>query len=112
MSNAIPSATVIANPTIADHAALPRREASAYKSRCRKRTTAYVIANSRPSVAKAWGIAKPAMKMNAVATRRQRRSDLESAGLGVSRPDEGRPRPPHQRQDLHATAEPGPAQLT
>ena len=39
------------------------------------------------------------------------RSVRESLVLGVGRPHERRPRPPHQRQDQHRLAEPRPARL-
>src|SRR5437763_1875500 len=102
-------ATVIANPTIADQEAFPRRDASAYRIRCMKRTTAYVVANISPSDPNASGIARPAMKMNAVAASKQRRSDLESAACAFAahtKADQA-----HHTSARISIARPKPAQL-
>ena len=68
ISSAIPSATVSPNPAIADHDALPLREASAYTPRWMNRTTAYVPANRIASLPNACGSDRPVTKMNIVAT--------------------------------------------
>src|SRR5690349_20431195 len=63
----MPTTTVTANPAIADHDALPLREASAYTARWMSRTTAYVPANTIASLPNACGTASPATKMKTVA---------------------------------------------
>ena len=64
--SAIPITTVTAKPAIADHDAFPLREASVYRARCRKRTSAYAHANSTPALSNACGSDSPTMKIRTV----------------------------------------------
>ena len=84
MSSAIPVTAVVPKPAIAAHDALPRRDACTYRPRWSNRTTAYVQANSVPSLPNAWGTDSPATKMNTVATSSVGRTTGESAGLAFT----------------------------
>src|SRR5947209_4715075 len=83
-SSAIPMATVAAKPAIARRLAFPRRDASAYRKRCRKRTAAYDATKTAASLWKASGSDTPARNIITSATSRTTRKRRASSSSALA----------------------------